>query len=393
MVKSKTLKGYCVDKYFLSHPSFVFFIIWITTITLASIEVVPVFMNQIKTAQMIVLLLIVSNLFGAVVALLILGLPSKVRIGPIVYGFRRRIMLLWISISVIEIFSAGGIPLLWLIMGTGQTYEDFGIPTLHGIANAFWMYISFVQFIRLLDNIRDRKNIILMMVLALWPVLLVSRALFTIVLIQVTFFYLITTHKKNWNLLVRSLFLLVVFAFVFGIAGEARSDFSIVSGLGLNEDEFIFPALLWVYSYMVAPIISLSINWGVITPEFSIFPLNTFSSLLPSVVRGALGLDLGFSSYIGSLTLAHNAFNVMTAFMSPYLDWGAYGVVIMSTTIGFIGHLVWMSSLGNPSKIPLLCVINAYVLLTIFTNQFAGLPTILLLIMWQKLTKSNKNKP
>lgn len=364
----------------LAHPSTVFVGVWTITLGLALWGWVPAFTEYTSTALLIGSLLILSNVFGAFVAALMTGRRPITNARPLVYHGRNAILAVWAAISIGEIALAGGLPILWLVSGSGQTYEDFGIPTIHGFANAMWLFLSFTQCLRIFDSARTKKDFMLATVLLAWPVLVVSRALFTILLLQIVFFYLITTTRRMSFVTARMVVLAALFALAFGYAGDVRApEFSIIEALGFDADEIRFAALLWIYSYVVSPVATLALNWQNSIPTFELLPSNTLANLLPSAVRSALGMDTGFEGYLG--LLAHDAFNVSTAFLAPYLDWGAAGMFGMASMIGWFGHIVWRATLRSALKLPLLCAFNAFVALTIFTNQFIQLTPLLLLAL------------
>ena len=65
------------------------------------------------------------------------------------YYLSRRIkkwFFIWISVSVVEVLFSGGIPILWLINGSEKTYFDFGLPTIHGLANGLVSALSLISF-------------------------------------------------------------------------------------------------------------------------------------------------------------------------------------------------------------------------------------------------------
>ena len=371
---------------FIAHPAVVFAAVWVITLGLTVWEVVPVFAQYAETAVILSLILIICVLIGAVLAALITSGSRQVQAGVIRY--RTAILLtVWSLITIFEIVNSGGLPIIWLLTGSGRTYEEFGIPTLHGFANALWLYLTFATFIRCQEQQKSWRVLLLLAILLLWPLLVVSRGLFTINLFQLVFFYFLTTNTRVHILTLRLLLLALAFVFAFGFAGDARApDFSIEQSLGFDAGEAHFATLLWVYSYIVSPISTLALNWENTIPQMNLLPTNTFQSLLPTVVRSAIEMKTGFEGYQG--VLAHDAFNVSTAFLSPFLDWGVAGMLLMALLIGFFGHIIWKSALRNAHKIPLLCTFDTFVALTIFTNQFTGLTSLLLLFLLAYLTRS-----
>jgi hypothetical protein len=111
-------------------------------------------------------------------------------------------------------------------------------------------------------------------------------------------------------------------------------------------------------------------------------------SLIPSQVRNMIGIPVGFNAYLGEL--AHGAFNVGTAYLPFFFDWGWLGIVTFSFLVSFISFSSWRSyrKTVNPTSYSLA---GTCLILTIFTNQYFSLPVILYfaLIRWNVRTKKN----
>jgi oligosaccharide repeat unit polymerase len=360
-----------------AHPAVVFLLFWSLAIAFASWGLIPVFAQYANTAASVGVSLIVCVCIGTVLATLLVGIPKK--LGKVSFSYNiNRLFIIWAAISLFEIVLSGGLPIVWIVSGSGRSYEEFGLPTIHGFANAVWLYLVFVSLIQCLEPIRRPSRVLRAVLLSIWPALVVSRALFTMALLQFIFFYFFTSKRSKLSLCLRFLVLAAAFSLVFGYVGNIRSpEYSIVSSLGLQSDEIHWQLLLWIYAYIVSPISNLALNWQSTNPEFNLLPLNTFVGLLPSVLRASLGIVTGFNAYQGQI--AHNAFNVATAFLGPFLDWDIAGVFLLAICIGFFGHLVWVSACRNALRLPLLCTFDTFVALSIFTNQFAGLTPLLLL--------------
>ena len=386
MLPHSSASEYSLRRPLLAHPTTVFFVVWAMTLALAACGWIPIFAQYASTAVLVGVLLITSNLLGAAFASITVRQPRRPHKGCLRYRGRALIFRVWVVISLVEIGFAGGLPVIWLLTGSGRTYEDFGIHTVHGLANGLWIFLAFTQCLRIFDRACRRRDRQLALALLVWPILMMSRALITILLLQVVSFYLITTMRRMRSVLLRLSVLVVIFALAFGYMGDVRApDFSIVEALGFDSDQTRSTALLWIYSYIVSPVSTLALNWEISIPEFTLLPFNTLANLLPSVARSALSMGTGFDSYIG--VLAHDAFNVSTAFLAPFLDWGPAGMLVMAFVIGFIGHVVWCAALRNALKLPLLSAYDAFVALTIFTNQFTQLMPLLLLVMLTYLAR------
>lgn len=367
----------------ISHPSVVFSCLWGLSLTLVSLKLVDAFSNHIDAAFILFCLVVISNVIGAITAAIVcsnINFPVKKK--PISFLNVRKIFYIWLIVSVIEIFTANGLPIVWLLTGDSRTYADFGLPTLHGFANAMWLFLSFAQFVKVIDEKFRPQELLILLLLIFWPILVVSRALFTIWILQISFYLLISSPKKLRNIFLPNVALIIVFLYFFGIAGDLRSSFSITSSLGFDQEYVTLTAFLWAYAYIVSPLMNLALAWATIQPSYHYFPENMLSELMPNVVKNILGFDRTFE---GFAVLTHDAFNAITAFGGAYYDWGPFGVSLMAFLIGLVGHFIWRGA-RNSANLPLLAAYCACTALTIFTNQFTQLVPIVYMLMLAKLT-------
>lgn len=370
----------------IGHPTFVFVSLWSLALALASLQLVEVFSEHMGAAYTLWILVIAANICGAATAVVLFpyrALPTTEK--PIYFRNIGIIFYLWAFISIVETIVARGLPIVWLFTGDSRTYADFGLPTLHGFANAIWLFLSFAQFAQVVDGKRRFRDMLFLVLLTCWPILVVSRALFTLWILQVSFYLLITSRIKLIKILPPALLIATAFFYVFGIAGNARSEFSIASALGFGQVDSTAIVFLWAYTYIVSPLANLALGWATVQPSYPVFPENTLSELLPSIVKNFLGFEKTFEGYA---VLTHDAFNAGTAFFGVYYDWGGGGIILMAFLIGLVGHLVWRSA-RNASKLPLLAAYCACVALTIFTNQFTQLVPLVYMLILSKQTYCN----
>lgn len=372
----------------LGHPSTLFAAIWLAAIALIRLDIIEVFSEYAADVTFIGAILITANLIGAAVSTIFTRSIRLCASGEIEVLSLERLSYVWLAITLVETVISGGLPLAWLLTGSGKTYEDFGVPTVHGFANAIWLFITFTRIVGPLKLRRGQLNKWVLAALIGWPILAVSRALLTILILQALVYFILTSKKSVPTLTLRTLLFFASFSILFGIAGNLRApEFSIAAALGV-EEESLFISFAWVYAYMVSPLANLALNWTTESPAYSLIPGNTLAGLLPSVIRMQLGIETGFDGYLGSL--AHDAFNVGTAFLAIFFDWGPVGVLLMAAFIGAFGHAIWCRARREPGSIPLLAAFNACVVLTIFTNQFTQLTPLLYMLMLRFLCKTQK---
>jgi hypothetical protein len=323
------------------------------------------------------------------------------RAGGIVFSRCRPVFAIWLSISVIEIAIEGGIPLLWLLQGADKSYAEFGIGTVHGLANSLWLYLAFVTVSSFI--FRDRCSItnggvqsqghdlpkMVKLVVVCWPFLMVSRGLLTLIFLQLLVFYILYSEIRLSAAIGKLAVLVFLFFALFGFIGDNRhEEFSIYSSIGIDKHDSIFSYLVWPYLYITTPTYNLTLNLQDQNVAGNLFPIYSTWSLLPSQVRNLIGIPVGSDAYLGEL--AHGAFNVGTAYLSAFFDWGWGGIVTFTCFVSLVSFTSWRSyrRTGNPAiySLAATCLI-----LTIFTNQYFSLPVIFyfMLLRWNVSAKTN----
>jgi oligosaccharide repeat unit polymerase len=313
----------------------------------------------------------------------------------------RALFAIWLFISVLEIGIEGGVPLLWLLQGVGKKYDEFGIGTVHGLANSLWLYLAFSTVSSFIfrdrcsmtnGGVRSQRRdfpMILKMIVVCWPFLMVSRALITFIFLQLLIFYIIYAEIRLSTVVAKLFVLILLFFLFFGFAGDNRNEeFSIYSSIGIDKFVSIFSYLVWPYLYLTTPTYNLTLNLHDQNVAGNLFPIYSTWSLLPSQVRNLIGIPVGFDAYLGEL--AHSAFNVGTAYLSVFFDWGWGGIVTFTCFVSLLSFTSWRSyrKTGNPTSYSLAATC---LILTIFTNQYFSLPVILyfMLLRWNVRTKKN----
>lgn len=370
-----------------SHPSLYFAAAWTLCAFLISLDLVPRITQYKDTALWVYALIVGMNLVGLLAAWTIANEPLPPFVATDInyrFPYRSNLLLFWVIGTLTEVVVSGGVPLLWILTGSGRTYEDFGIPSIHGVMNAIYLFLTLSAFIGAMRE-RSKKSIIQFIIFLGWSVIVVSRALMAIVLLQAATFFLIDSRvswQRKFGLI--GIVSLAFFA-VFGILGDARADqFSILESTGLGDIDPRLSGLVWVYTYLSSPIANLALNISVNSAQLKAVPTTFLLPLLPSAVQNWLGFETGFFGFSGYL--AHDAFNVGTAFIQIFIDWGIGGVLVYDFILGLSGHLIWRSYCRK-GRADILSLFIPCIVLTVFSNQFNQLPVILLFLLFGVLTK------
>lgn len=372
----------------MTHPATYFVGAWAFCTFLLSMDIIPQLSLYTSSAIRVTAMLIAAHLAGVAMAMLATQRSDGRRTptDAIEYRFlyRKGLLGIWIAVSLVEIAVSGGLPIIWVIIGNGRTYESFGIPSVHGFMNAIYLFLTFSAFIKLLSN-RSRIALFEFLMLLSWSVIVVSRALMAIAILQVAVFFLLTSKVSLKVKFGAILIGVVVFVAAFGFLGDIRAEeFSILVSTGLSYLDPRLSGLVWAYAYLASPVANLALNVSVNTAELKIVPVTFLLPLLPSFVQRALGYEVGFLGFSGYL--AHDAFNVGTAFIQIFIDWGIVGTVLYAFILGIFGHAVWHGFVRS-GRADIISLFIPCIVLTIFSNQFNQLPIILLFILFASFTR------
>jgi oligosaccharide repeat unit polymerase len=299
--------------------------------------------------------------------------PDEYTLEVINWRLVSRLCQVWGIATILEIIVSGGVPLLWIIIGNGKTYFDFGLQSLHGLLNAL---LSSVTLLFTYAAVRSgrKKFWIIPIFTILWSVITITRQMFIVTVIEMAVLILLVkgiTLRAALKLLF-SVFLVVL---VFGIVGDVRSgadEFLQLAQPTANWPLWLPSGFLWVYIYMVTPLNNL-LN-TTISASIQCSPLfpGTLSLAFPSIIRGIVFGDKATEFWSGDLVT--EAFNVSTAYIAPYQDCGILGMSIYSFLLGLAAHYFWRKNSLNGFLG--YAVIAECIISSIFFNHLFYLPII-----------------
>lgn len=280
----------------------------------------------------------------------------------------------WLSVILIEVIYSGGIPIIWLLMGSSKTYASFGISSVHGCINGLAWVIIMGCVVYLLEVKKNDKAIIKMLsVIIGMYIMLVARQALVTGFIQVIVI-LIVKNKITTRKLVTSLFFCIV---LFGIIGNFRTSaehFNTVANMSIEIPDFLL-GFAWVYMYMITPlgnidsIVNANINFQ--------YGLASLQSLLPTVISDIVIPNMNYNV---TELLVSQAFNVSTFLKEAFIDLGMLGIAILSVFSGVNGMILWNRLTKNPNDIITLMCYAVYIniiALSFFTNMYLSLPIII----------------
>ncbi|MFB4393746.1 MULTISPECIES: O-antigen polymerase [unclassified Pseudomonas] len=287
--------------------------------------------------------------------------------------YAKVLFVLWFGGTCMEVYVQRGFPLYWNWVGDGRLYTDFGIPSFHGIMNA--MYLQLVTALAYLYFVKPRRIIILLLfLLACWPVLMLGRGILLSVIVQITavFFLMRRLNIKVTLILISSA---LVAVFLFGYVGDLRQ---VVNPFGyLVEPAYVdfFSSMpsgfLWFYVYMTSGMSNLFFNIETLQPAYSVG--YSLYNMLPS----ALKLWLGFDQRNDLFVFVDNNLNAATFYSGYISDFGPVGAFLLAAFVQFCCCLAYrVARNGRPWGILAYAVAFQILIFSIFYDMFFLLPVL-----------------
>jgi oligosaccharide repeat unit polymerase len=297
----------------------------------------------------------------------------------------------WIFGSVIEILLFKGIPLISVVIFRqfDLNYSAFGIPTIHGLLNA--CYFTLVSsFYLLYRTTKDKHYLKKVLIMLLWPIFLMTRAMILWSMIEVFCIYLIFTKvslKSIFKVGLVFLFLIVLFGLIGdnrGQVGEVKFTDSFVKDEYKNIVDKIPSGFIWVYLYATTPLNNIVHNIDQIKPSYNFS--NTLITLVPSFIRDNITFSPNNDS---AFYLYEEAFNVSSYFKGFLNDFGILGTILLTAFIQLISLNFYFSAkrFKIGSIIAYAAIFNA-LMMSVFYDFFFSLVTVLQIILGVIINRS-----
>ncbi len=287
-----------------------------------------------------------------------------------------RMFRFWFVIELVEIVYSGGFPLLWKFTGNPKTYFDFGINTVHGLANAFALIITLVSYTYFLKVNRNDKHIrnILIVVLLSYVAFLSRQVIISAAIELVIISYLYLKEKGIKIRIGKYVTLIAIGIIAFGVLGNLRTGYDGFYNVAVMKKQLpsLFTGIHWCYMYLTMTVANID--------HMAVMELgNTAngvvaSTFIPSIIR-----DIFFeTSPINlNLYLVTPAFNVGGFFREFYIDLGMIGVSLISFVYGGIGGWIYNKylTIKNNQNAMYYAIYTQIIILSFFYNQLLYLPS------------------
>lgn len=293
--------------------------------------------------------------------------------------FNKRLNMLfriWVAITVVEIIATGGLPIVWVFTAPAKSYVDFGIPSIHGFANSMLFAIMTAHCAMFLVT-REKRHRNYLIFAMLWSMLVISRAMTLIYILQFSVLFL-RLRPVRVKLLVRIGGGMLLFLLLFGMVGDLRQRNTGQVFKDLAQPSETYPdwapsSLLWSYIYTATPLNNLLNTIALTRPQYDLRLPNSSAILFPTVLRKMIYGGLASQETNGTLVIA--TFTAATAYVSIYQDLGLVAIAGFSFLSSLITNIFWYRrDLRGVLIFTFLC---GSLVLTLFFNNFLSLPTLM----------------
>lgn len=371
----------------LSRPDWIFGLLWTACLTGALLAPDSLAIDLSDSFAYLLLFNIISFFFVYKLIASIYGPKRAVRSKMIsddeailLRGFVKRSFLVWLGLYLITIILSGGLPIIWILIGDGRTYVDFGVATFSGLLNmvrAFMFAICVLLYFRR-DNQSKKLYAWMLIVLLLSSIAEMARGNMLVMLLHgvaVWVFFTPIRLKIAFN----GIWVVALVIVAFGLMGDLRNENG-SAVFNMVGEESVFRELpsgfLWSYLYFVTPAINVSyaISQGI---EPLYMPFFSIQSLLPTVIREA-----AFEPGVYPIELKVAAFNA-TSFYAPLLsDFGVYGAALFVLMIQIVvSYLHVRAARGSIFHLLVFPALYMSVVLSVFYMYFLSLVTIMYPLM------------
>tara|TARA_B100001093_G_scaffold518960_1_gene605776 strand:- start:1529 stop:2728 length:1200 start_codon:yes stop_codon:yes gene_type:complete len=333
-----------VNPSIFANPVFIFSLIWLLILFTFRLVDFNFFVSPNLAIDVYILFCIAQFIFIYFFIKKIFFKPRKKNISFSNYElhdlklFLNFIFLSWLSLYLINIIYNQGTPLIWLLIGNGKTYLDFGIPTLTGFLNMLRAFLVVGFFILFLKG-KGKKNLVYLLILFFSAFNELARGNVIFLLSHALAVYLMLFKLTFKKLLLASIGI-ITFPYTFYLLATLRGTGGFDFSSFLSQGSEGYGIFTWPLIYFLQPINNL--YYGIDFLEILYFPFNTVQLFVPSAALSFLGFG---SEY--SFELATEAFNALPIFATLIADWGLYISLFFMGLIQIFVSFVYIQALNG----------------------------------------------
>ena len=153
---------------------------------------------------------------------------------------------IWLIIELFETIYSRGVPLLWKLIGDSKTYFDYGIPSVHGFANAFGLSLVMLMYYYFVFVKRKKDVLVKMLIMVLFYVSLITRQVLISMAIEIISVSLLSARKIP---VIKLIILCIIGIIVFGLIGNVRTGYDAFLNVSMMKYSTgpLFIGFIWVY--------------------------------------------------------------------------------------------------------------------------------------------------
>lgn len=373
---SLILLGLIIYKSWLN-PISIFNLIWFLVIALYSLRLSPAL--QLPLDDRTCELLLWSSLLFSISCFLVTKISIREKKNvcldkEITFNRINTHFFIWFILELFETAYSRGLPIIWALRHSGKTYFDYGIPSLHGLANAYGLSILTILAYQLFSgkNKKKAKQIIIYIGIILGMyVLMLTRQVIISAILQLFIVYCFVKRKfPIFKIIIGAL----IGILIFGILGNIRTgynEFLTIAQIHTN----LPPALVgfyWVYMYLTMTLANLN---KIFTLAFNPVGIGYFLSIyLPTVI---VNLFFKVDSINPANYIVTPAFNVSGYNADAYISLGITGLILMALIYGILGGITYKKVINerNMKNIIYYAIYFQIMILSFFYNQLFYLPS------------------
>lgn len=320
------------------------------------------------------------------------------------------LFIIWFFVEIIEVLYSGGVPVLWKIIGSSKGYFDFGIPSVHGLMNAFGLVIITMAtyLYEKTRKIDHKRNFwlwgIIGVMLGFYCVILTRQVLISAVL-QIVVMKLLFVSGKTWRkVVIWGIVGVIGGVMVFGVLGNFRTGYENFLRVSAIKDEpnEIMAGPLWVYMYLTMTITNINEMVGLGIDDFGI------NWVLQRRIPSVLDDTVSFTNTRKINYLVVTSYNASGFFSDYYLALGNNGVAAISSLYGLLGGYFWfrLRTKRNAKYMIYYAIYMQFILLSFFADYLVffadGTQLIIVYLIFKiresklfqskEVIKSKKNK-
>ena len=305
------------------------------------------------------------------------------------------ILKLFLIGTVINVVFSGGFPLMWLFTGDARTYQDYGVHGFNGMVNSFY-YISLLCYTYLYLKKKEKKILLILLGLLLYPAFSMARALIFTGIFEVLGLYLLINRIRLKTILI-AFILAISIIIAFGQMGDSRNGLdSATEGFVRSyvDEEYVdimekLPSgFTWVYIYFTCAINNVTYNINTLQPTG--YPYFTIRRLFPSVIAKRIFEQKDYEDKY-ALKMDDSVFNVFTIYSNYIKDFGVFFTIVLFFVFGIFFYDIYYKA--SPSDVRYLFMyppVFMIICLSVFDDFLLSLPTLFQFVFTSYFFKSKR---